>query len=97
MRAKFGGAGRLVWVSCVPVGWPKSVTVEDSFGVPHELTTSGPYVIFEDAAGRGRLGLAAEWVRQVGAGVHLVRFEDGRELPVRLDSPYQWEHAGVAA
>jgi hypothetical protein len=87
----------MVWAACVPRDWPQSVAVEDAAGAVHELAVRGPYCFYEDTDGRTKLGVAAEWVRQLPAGLHLVRFADGAELAVRLDSPYQWERAGVAA
>lgn len=97
MGARNPGRERLVWVACVPQWWPTSVLVEDALGVVREVTTRGPYCIFEDTDGRARLGVAADWVREVTTGCHLVQFGDGSGTVVRLDSPYQWELRGVAA
>ncbi len=97
MKTRNLGRDRLVWVACVPVAWPQRVAVEDAAGVVHELAARGPYCIFEDTDGRGRLGVAAEWVREVAGGLHLVRLADGKELVVSLASAYQWERSGIAA
>lgn len=83
-----------VWVPVVRVdGWPNSCTVEDAFGKQHHTEAGGPYSIFDDASGKGRLGIAARVIAEVMEGLYRVRLRDGIEVVIRIDSEHQLEQA----
>ena len=83
-----------VWVPVVRFeGWPQRCAVLDAAGAAHETAAGGPYSIFDDATGKGRMGLFARIVEELADGLYRVRVRDGIVLTVRADSAHQLERA----
>lgn len=83
-----------VWVPVVRADdWPRLCVVEDAFGKQHRTEAGGPYSIFDDAWGEGRLGIGGKIIAEVMEGLYSVRLRDGIIVVVRIDSQHQLERA----